>query len=92
MVELSRHFQTRRIMSIESSKSSERLIPIANAEALGLGVGRRTIGRRIKDLNSGFPNVITINGRGYVTASELQAYKSRLIVKGLVGVTEAPGG
>lgn len=65
------------------SGTQETLIPVANTEALGLGVGRRTIGRKIKDPDSGFPPVIRINGRLYVRQADLDAYKSNLIAGAL---------
>ncbi len=61
------------------SNESEVLIPVANAEAIGLGVERRSLGRRIRDPASGFPTTIRIGGRLYVRKSELDAYKARLI-------------
>ena len=64
------------------SVTQEALVPIANVDALGLGVGRRTIGRRIKDRASGFPAVIRINGRLYARRSELESYKAKLIGAG----------
>lgn len=60
----------------------EKLIPVANVAALGLGVGRRTIGRRIKVRSSGFPPVVRVNGRLFVTQSELEQYKAKLIATG----------
>ena len=45
------------------SQETECLIPVANVEEIGLGVGRRTIGRRIKNPPPGFPAVMKINGR-----------------------------
>ncbi len=59
-----------------------RLLPLAKADALGLGVGRRTLGRRIKDPSSGFPAPIRLHGRLYVSKSDLDAYKARLIREG----------
>lgn len=59
------------------------LIPVADEDALGLGVGRRTIGRRIKDPASGFPPVIRVNGRLYVTKQNLRDYKARLIAEAM---------
>jgi len=50
------------------------LIPLANPAALGLGVGRRTVGRRMKD-DPDFPTIHRINGRNYVQDDELAAYK-----------------
>jgi predicted DNA-binding transcriptional regulator AlpA len=67
-----------------SATENEVLIPVANAQAMGLGVGRRSIGRRIKDANSGFPPTIRIGGRLYATKSELDNYKARLIRDGRV--------
>jgi len=58
---------------------SETLVPLANAEKVGLGVGRRSIGRIIKNPPPGFPRVLRINGRLYCTLRELDAHKARLI-------------
>jgi hypothetical protein len=38
----------------------EALVPVANEEALGFGVCRRTIGRWIKNPPPGFPTVLRI--------------------------------
>ena len=57
------------------------LIPISNVEALGLGVGRRTIGRLIKNPESGFPPALNIRGRLYVEREALEQYKARLIAQ-----------
>jgi predicted DNA-binding transcriptional regulator AlpA len=66
------------------SNTSEYLIPAADAKAVGLGVGRRTLGRRIKDQPEGFPTPIRINGRLYFRQSELDAYKEKLIREAFV--------
>ncbi len=58
------------------------LIPIANPAALGLGVGRRTVGRRMKD-DPDFPTIHRINGRNYVKDDALAAYKQQLIRRSL---------
>ena len=60
-----------------------KLLPIAKAEALGLGVGRRTIGRLIADQNSGFPKPVRINGRLYVLDTEVAAYRQSVIDRAL---------
>ncbi len=60
---------------------SETLVPLADTAEVGLGVGRRTLGRRIKNPPPGFPTVLRINGRLYVRRSELESYKSRLIAE-----------
>lgn len=62
-----------------SNTEIETLVPAADTEAVGLGVGRRTIGRKIKNPPEGFPTPIKINGRLYFRRSELEAYKRRLI-------------
>jgi hypothetical protein len=67
-----------------STTENETLIPLADTEAVGLGIGRRTIGRRIKNPPPGFPTVLRINGRLYVRRSELNAYKARLIAEAAV--------
>jgi hypothetical protein len=58
---------------------SKKLIPVADAEAVGLGVGRRTLGRRIVNPPPGFPRAIRINGRLFFDSEELDAYKLALI-------------
>ena len=60
---------------------SETLVPLADTADVGLGVGRRTLGRRIKNPPPGFPTVMRINKRLYVLRSELEAYKMRLIAE-----------
>jgi hypothetical protein len=64
--------------------NSETLVPLADTEEVGLGVGRRTIGRRIKNPPPGFPTVLRINNRLYVRRSELEKYKARLIAEAIV--------
>ena len=59
------------------------LVPLADPAEVGLGVGRRTIGRKVKNPPPGFPTVLRINGRLYVRRSELEAYKARLIAEAL---------
>jgi hypothetical protein len=61
---------------------SKKLVPLAKPEAVGLGIGRRTVGRRIKQ-DPDFPRVIVINGRNYVEEDALAAYKEKLIERGL---------
>jgi hypothetical protein len=58
---------------------SKKLIPVANSEAVELGVGRRSLGRRIANSPPGFPKAIRINGRLFFDSDELEAYKLRLI-------------
>jgi hypothetical protein len=58
---------------------SQRLIPIADPDAIGLGVGRRTLGRRIKNPPPGFPKAVRINNRVYLVEAQLEAYKAKLI-------------
>lgn len=62
-----------------SNIESETLVPLADTAEVGLGVGRRTLGRRVKNPPPGFPTVLRINSRLYVRRSELEAYKARLI-------------
>ncbi len=66
----------------------ETLVPLADTEEVGLGVGRRTLGRRIKNPPPGFPAVLRINNRLYVRRSELEAYKAHLIANA-VGLSSA---
>ena len=61
------------------ANETETLVPLADTAEIGLGVGRRTLGRRIKNPPPGFPAVIRINKRLYVRRSELEVYKKRLI-------------
>lgn len=67
------------------------LVPIADDEAVGLGVGRRTVGRRIKRPPPGFPTPIRINNRLYFRRSELRKYKERLIAEAIVAPPPARG-
>lgn len=64
-----------------STLESKSLVPLADAAAVGLGVGRRSLGRRVKDPPPGFPRVFRLNGRLYVRRSELEAYKEQLIAE-----------
>ncbi len=66
--------------------SDEKLIPVADTEAIGLGVGRRSIGRLIKA--GKFPPTIRLNGRLYVQKSELDAFKSRIISENVFRAAE----
>jgi hypothetical protein len=66
-----------------SNTESETLIPLADTDAIGLGIGRRSLGRRVKNPPPGFPTVLKINQRLYVRRSELEAYKARLIAEAL---------
>jgi len=70
------------------NSETETLVPLADTAAVGLGVGRRTIGRRVKKPPEGFPAVLRINGRLYVRRAELEAYKARLIAEAVI----APSG
>ena len=67
-----------------STEEIERLIPAADTEALGLGVGRRSIGRYIKNPARRFshstPDQLC---RPYFRRAELEAYKQRLIQRAL---------
>jgi hypothetical protein len=62
---------------------NESRVPLADTAEVGLGVGRRTIGRRVKNPPDGFPTVLRINGRLYVRRSELEAYKAKLIAEAI---------
>ena len=64
-----------------STPENETLVPLADSDGVGLGIGRRTLGRRVKNPPPGFPTVLRINSRLYVRRSELEAYKSRLIAE-----------
>ena len=69
---------------------NESLVPVADTEGLGLGVGRRTIGRLIKNPPPGFPAVLRINGRLYVCRSELEEYKAHLIAGAMSATPPSP--
>lgn len=58
------------------------LIPLSQPKAVGLGVGRRTLGRRVVE-DPEFPPVVRIKGRLYVEEGRLDEYKRRLIQRGL---------
>ena len=66
-----------------STIATESLVPLADTDEVGLGIGRRTIGRRVKNPPPGFPTVLHINGRLYVRRSELEAYKAKLIAEAI---------
>jgi hypothetical protein len=68
------------------SYEGRKLVPLAKAEAIGLGVGRRTLGRRMKD-DPDFPPVHRINGRNYIEDAQLAIYKQRLIQR---AISESP--
>ena len=67
------------------NSETETLIPLADSAGIGLGVGRRTLGRRIKNPPPGFPAVLRINQRLYVRRTELEAYKAQLIAEAVAG-------
>ena len=58
---------------------NKKLIPLSRPEQIGLGVGRRSLGRRIKNPPAGFPQVIEVNGRKHLEQTALEAYKAMLI-------------
>ena len=64
-----------------SNLEIESLVPLANVASIGLGVGRRTLGRRVKNPPPGFPAVMRINRRLYVRRGELEIYKQKLIAE-----------
>lgn len=64
---------------MSNTDNIETLVPAADIEAVGLGVGRRSLGRRIKNPPQGFPTPLRINGRLYFRRSELESYKKKLI-------------
>jgi hypothetical protein len=68
-----------------------KLIPISNTDSVGLGVGRRTLGRRIKNPPPGFPQAIRINGRLFFEEDELEAYKRSLLKSRLSPVDRVVG-
>jgi hypothetical protein len=70
-----------------SKIESEALIPLADTDEVGLGVGRRTLGRYVKNPPPGFPTVMRINKRLYVPRSELDAYKANLIAEAVAGAS-----
>jgi len=70
------------------SNHHEELVPAADTDALGLGVGRRSIGRRIRNPPPGFPVPIRLNGRLYFRRSELETYKQELIRSALAESAE----
>lgn len=72
-----------------SNVDIETLVPAADTNAVGLGVGRRSIGCRIKNPPAGFPAPIRINGRLYFRRSELEAYKQKLISEALAASRNA---
>lgn len=58
------------------------LLPLAKPEALGIGLGRRSIGRKILE-DPEFPPLIRISGRLYVEEALWERYKELLINRGL---------
>jgi hypothetical protein len=64
-----------------------KLVPAANSEKVGLGFGRRTLGRRLKNPPPGFPPTIRINGRLYFEEGALEKYKQALFADASVDVT-----
>ena len=78
-------------MSTSDDQEDDALVPVADVEAVGLGVGRRTVGRRIKRPPSGFPTVIRINNRLYFRRNELRRYKQRLIAEAIAASPSARG-
>ncbi len=58
---------------------NRNLIPLSRPELIGLGVGRRTLGRYITNPPPGFPTPIYQNGRIYFASDELDAYKAQLV-------------
>jgi hypothetical protein len=63
------------------NSETESLVPVADADKLGFGVGRRTIGRRIKNPPPGFPTVLRINSRLYFRRSELEKYRAQMLAE-----------
>jgi hypothetical protein len=73
-----------------SSEEIERLIPAADAEAVGLGVGRRSIGRYLKNPPPGFPRAVRMNKRLYFKQTELESYKRRLSTRRFPNQPDTP--
>ena len=67
----------------EQFTAAETLVPVADIESIGLGVGRRTIGRRIKNPPPGFPVAFRVNGRLNMKRSEVERYKAQMIAEAL---------
>jgi hypothetical protein len=78
-------------MSRFEDQEDDALVPVADDEAVGLGVGRRTVGRRIKSPPPGFPTALRINNRLYFRRNELRAYKERLIAGAVAAPPSARG-
>lgn len=55
------------------------LVPLSRPDLIGLGVGRRTLGRYILNPPPGFPTPIYQHGRIYFASDELDAYKAQLV-------------
>lgn len=62
--------------------ATSHLIPLSRPDLVGLGVGRRTLGRYVKNPPPGFPHPIYRNGRIYLLSTELDAYRARLAAEG----------
>jgi hypothetical protein len=76
-------------MSKFEDQEDDALVPVADDEAVGLGVGRRTVGRRIKSPPPGFPTAIRINNRLYFRRNELRRYKERVIAEAIAATFPA---
>ncbi len=70
-------------------RDSNALVPLAKPEAIGLGVGRRTLGRRIIS-DPDFPAVIRMNGRLYIKRGDLDAYRGKLVERSLLAPVQRP--
>jgi len=69
--------------------TAKKLIPLARPDDVGLGIGRRSIGRRIKSDPEFAAIVVVVNGRNYAESDKLEAYKQKLIERGLRAPTPA---
>jgi hypothetical protein len=55
-----------------STLENESLVPLADAGAVGLGIGRRSLGRRVKNPPPGFPGSSDSTGAFTSAASSLR--------------------
>jgi hypothetical protein len=60
---------------------NKEVVPCSDPSKLGLGFGRRTLGRMMLDPPDGFPAVVRLQGRLYVERGQLEAYKERLLAQ-----------
>jgi hypothetical protein len=55
-------------------QTGDAMVPLKQV-AREFGVTRRTVGKWMQDSTVGFPPAVVIRGRGYVTRSQLEAFK-----------------